>query len=89
MIKKKTGKTHTICTGQSLNSLLKKTKKDEGDIDTFIEDVICVMGWCKYMEAGTEVLKDLLTNVFSNIPIRWGSNGTIQKVIEFASLKVL
>ena len=76
--KKDIGKMHTICTWQSLNSLLKKTKKGDGDIDAFIEDVICVMV-DEVHQAKAEVLKDLLTNVFANIPIRWGLTGTIPK----------
>ena len=85
--KKDIGKMHTICTWQSLNSLLKKTKKGDGDIDAFIEDVICVMV-DEVHQAKAEVLKDLLTGVFSHIPIRWGLTGTIPKSEwEFASLK--
>lgn len=85
--KKDIGKMHTICTWQSLNSLLKKTKKGEDDIDAFIEDVICVMV-DEVHQAKAEVLKDLLTGVFSYIPIRWGLTGTIPKTDwESASLR--
>jgi superfamily II DNA or RNA helicase len=76
--KKDIGKTHTICTWQSLNSLLKKTKSGDGDIDAFIEDVICVIV-DEVHQAKAEVLKELLTGVFANIPIRWGLTGTIPK----------
>jgi len=76
--KKDIGKTHTICTWQSLNSLLNKTKSGDGDIDAFIEDVICVIV-DEVHQAKAEVLKELLTGVFANIPIRWGLTGTIPK----------
>ena len=44
-------KQHTICTWQSLNILLKNTKRGEAQctIDEFIEDVVCVIveyKWC-------------------------------------------
>ena len=85
--KKDIGKTHTICTWQSLNSLLKKTKSGDADIDAFIEDVICVMV-DEVHQAKAEVLKDLLTGVFAYIPIRWGLTGTIPKTDwESASLR--
>ena len=85
--RKDIGKTHTICTWQSLNSLLKKTKKGEDNIMDFIEDVICVMV-DEVHQAKADVLKDLLTSVFSNVPIRWGLTGTIPKAdYEFASLR--
>jgi len=76
--KKDIGKTHTICTWQSLNSLLKRSKAGEANIQDFIEDVICVMV-DEVHQAKADVLKDLLTGVFSNVPIRWGLTGTIPK----------
>ena len=76
--KKDIGKTHTICTWQSLNSLLKKTKKGEANIQDFIEDVCCVIV-DETHQAKADVLKDLLTGVFANVPIRWGLTGTIPK----------
>jgi len=43
--RKEFGKTHTICTWQSLNVLLKNTKNQTADITImdFLEDVVCVM----------------------------------------------
>ena len=85
--RKDIGKTHTICTWQSLNSLLKKTKKGEDNIMDFIEDVVCVIV-DEVHQAKADVLKDLLTSVFANVPIRWGLTGTIPKAdYEFASLR--
>ena len=78
--RKEFGRTHTICTWQSLNILLKNTKG--GDVDVtigeFLEDVVCVMVDEVHM-AKADALKTLLTGVMSTIPIRWGLTGTIPK----------
>ena len=78
--RKEIGKTHTICTWQSLNNLLKNTKAGEATftIGDFIEDVVCVIVDEVHM-AKAEALKELLTGVMSMIPIRWGLTGTIPK----------
>jgi len=78
--RKEWGKTHTICTWQSLNVLLKNTKSGTGDctIGEFIEDVVCVMVDEVHM-AKADALKGLLTGVMSQVPIRWGLTGTIPK----------
>jgi superfamily II DNA or RNA helicase len=80
--RKEFGKTHTICTWQSLNNMLKKTKADEAEvpIGEFLEGVVCVMVDEVHM-AKADALKELLTGVMSNIPIRWGLTGTIPKAI--------
>jgi superfamily II DNA or RNA helicase len=80
--RKEFGKTHTICTWQSLGNMLKKTKADEAEvpIGEFLEDVVCVMVDEVHM-AKADVLKELLTGVMANIPIRWGLTGTIPKAI--------
>lgn len=78
--RKEFGKQHTICTWQSLNNLLKNTKSGQSEItiQDFINNVICVMvDECHQVKAS--VLKDLLTGVFSRVPIRWGLTGTIPK----------
>jgi superfamily II DNA or RNA helicase len=73
------GKTHTICTWQSLNNLFKNTDKGEETLDEFFfEDIACVIVDEVHM-AKADVLKTMLTGVFSNIPIRWGLTGTIPK----------
>jgi superfamily II DNA or RNA helicase len=85
--RKDIGKTHTICTWQSLNSLLKKTKKGEENIMDFIEDVCCVIV-DEVHQAKADVLKDLLTSVFARVPLRWGLTGTIPKSDhEFATIR--
>ena len=80
--------THTICTWQSLNVMLKKTKAeiDDADIEHFIRDVVCVMVDEVHM-AKADVLKQLLTGVFAKVPMRFGLTGTIPKQdYEFTSL---
>ena len=78
--RKEFGRTHTICTWQSLNVLLKNTKNYEAEvtIGDFIEDVVCIMVDEVHM-AKADALKTLLTGVFSHVPIRWGLTGTIPK----------
>jgi len=78
--RKEIGRTHTICTWQSLNNMLKKTKADEAEvpIGEFLEGVVCVMV-DEVHSAKADGLKTLLTGVMSHIPIRWGLTGTIPK----------
>ena len=78
--RKEFGKTHTICTWQSLNILLKNTKSYDADvtIGEFIDGVVCIMVDEVHM-AKADALKTLLTGVFSHVPIRWGLTGTIPK----------
>lgn len=73
-------RTHTICTWQSLNNLLKNTKNDEADITIgeFLEGVVCVIVDEVHM-AKADALKSLLSGPFAQIPIRWGLTGTIPK----------
>jgi superfamily II DNA or RNA helicase len=87
--RKEFGKTHTICTWQSLNILLKNTQAGIGNvtIGDFIEDVVLVMVDEVHM-AKADALKTLLTGVFARVPIRWGLTGTIPKEdYEFVSLR--
>lgn len=78
--RKEIGKTHTICTWQSLNNMLKKTKAGEAEvpIGEFIEDVVCIIV-DEVHQAKADALKTLMTSVFSHVPIRWGLTGTIPK----------
>ena len=78
--RKEFGRTHTICTWQSLNILLKNTQAGtaEVSIGEFIEDVVLVMVDEVHM-AKADALKTLLTGVFAKVPIRWGLTGTIPK----------
>ncbi len=87
--RKEFGRTHTICTWQSLNIMLKNTKSGEANVSIgeFIEDVVCIMVDEVHM-AKADALKTLLTGVMAHIPIRWGLTGTIPKeMYEFMALK--
>jgi superfamily II DNA or RNA helicase len=82
--------THTICTWQSLNVLLKNTKAGttEATITDFLEGVVCVIVDEVHM-AKADALKTLLTGVMSQVPIRWGLTGTIPKEkFEYEALHV-
>ena len=75
------GKTHTICTWQSLNSLLKTTASGDTDpemAEFFFDGIACVIVDEVHM-AKADVLKQMLTGVFADVPIRWGLTGTIPK----------
>jgi superfamily II DNA or RNA helicase len=89
--RKEWGRQHTICTWQSLNVLLKKTKngttEDDCTIGEFIEGVVCVIVDEVHM-AKADALKTLLTGVMARIPIRWGLTGTIPKE-KFESVALL
>ena len=80
--RKDLGKTHTICTWQSLNILDKKSKNwDENVAYTlaeFLDGVKTVIVDEVHM-AKAEVLKNLLTQNLCNAPIRWGLTGTVPK----------
>lgn len=78
--KKEIGKTHTICTWQSLNMIKKAFRDGKSDMSLmdFAEDVVCVIV-DEVHQAKADVLKDLLTKEFAHIPIRWGLTGTVPK----------
>ena len=87
--RKQYDKTHTICTWQSLNILLKNTKnaRAEVTIGEFLEGVVCIMVDEVHM-AKADALKTLLTGVMSHIPIRWGLTGTVPKE-DFESVSIV
>jgi len=78
--RKELGKTHTICTWQSLNVMEKRFRDGETTLSLgeFAEDVVCVIV-DEVHQAKADVLKKLLTGPFANVPIRWGLTGTIPK----------
>ena len=78
--RKELGKTHTICTWQSLNILDKKFKDGESvlSLAEFLEGVSTII-IDEVHQAKAEVLKKLLTHNLRNAPIRWGLTGTIPK----------
>jgi len=86
--RKQLGKTHTICTWQSLNILDKKTKDGSAvlSLAEFLEGVSTII-IDEVHQAKAEVLKKLLTQNLRNAPIRWGLTGTIPKEkFEFESI---
>jgi superfamily II DNA or RNA helicase len=78
--RKEYNRTHTICTWQSLNNLLKSTKNAEADITIgeFLEGVVAVIV-DETHQAKADALKTLLSGPFAQVPIRWGLTGTIPK----------
>lgn len=91
--KKELGRTHTICTWQSLSILDKKSKKKTAESDMltlamFLDNVNTVMVDECHIVSGA-VLQNLLTKNVCNAPIRWGLTGTIPKAaIDQMQLKV-
>lgn len=80
--RKDLGKTHTICTWQSLNILDKKSKNwDENTAFTlaeFLDGVSAVIVDEVHM-AKADVLRNLLTQNLANCAVRWGLTGTVPK----------
>ena len=80
--RKDLGRTHTICTWQSLNVLDKKSKNWDVEnaltLAEFLDGVKTVIVDEVHM-AKAEVLKNLLTINLCNAPIRWGLTGTVPK----------
>ena len=86
--RKELGKTHTICTWQSLNILDKKHKDGAAvlSLAEFLDGVSAVIV-DEVHQAKAEVLKNLLTRNLKNAPIRWGLTGTVPKEkFEFESI---
>ena len=86
--RKNLGKTHTICTWQSLNILDKKHKDGSAvlSLAEFLEGVSTVIV-DEVHQAKAEVLKNLLTRNLRNAPIRWGLTGTVpREKFEFESI---
>ena len=86
--RKELGKTHTICTWQSLNILDKKHKDGSAvlSLAEFLDGVSTII-IDEVHQAKAEVLKILLTRNLRNAPIRWGLTGTIPKEkFEFESI---
>jgi len=79
--RKELNRTHTICTWQSLEHMVKAGKglpKDEQPINVITDGVVCVMVDEAHM-AKADVLRNLLTGPFANVPLRFGLTGTIPK----------
>jgi len=77
--RKELGRTHTICTWQSLNVLDKKSyDSDALSLAEFTEGVTAII-IDEVHQAKAEVLTKLLTQNFKNCAIRWGLTGTVPK----------
>ena len=78
--RKQLNRTHTICTWQSLNNLMKASKDGLATttMSEFAQDVACVIVDEVHM-AKADVLKQLLTGPFAHCTIRWGLTGTVPK----------
>ena len=77
--RKELGKTHTICTWQSLNVLDKKSYDNETlSLAEFTAGVAAIIV-DEVHQAKAEVLTKLLTQNFNNCAIRWGLTGTVPK----------
>jgi len=78
--RKELGKTHTICTWQSLNILDKKSH-DENEALTLAEfiDGVCAIIIDEVHQAKADVLMRLATQNFKHCPVRWGLTGTVPK----------
>lgn len=76
--RKEPGRTHTICTWQSIEALDRKSKNYDAELDVsiFTDGVV---GLIVDEAHGTKasVLQKHLTSTFRNVPIRWGMTGTI------------
>jgi len=86
--RKELGRTHTICTWQSLNILDKKSKNYEDTLTLaeFLDGVETIIV-DEVHQAKADVLKRLLTQNLKNAPIRWGLTGTVPKEqFEFQSI---
>ena len=77
--RKELGRTHTICTWQSLNVLDKNSYDDAAlSLAEFTEGVAAIIV-DEVHQAKAEVLTKLLTQNFKNCAIRWGLTGTVPK----------
>lgn len=74
------GHTHTIATWQSINSLLKRFKDGVSAIgpDALTDNLVAVIVDEVHM-AKADVLRQLLTGIFAQVPLRWGLTGTVPK----------
>lgn len=74
------GKTHTICTWQSLNIIDKNFKNGESEfsLEDFLDGIVAVIV-DEVHQAKADVLKTILTTNLRHCPLRWGLTGTIPK----------
>ena len=77
--RKELGKTHTICTWQSLNVLDKKSYDNVALSLAEFTDGVAAIIIDEVHQAKADVLTKLLTVNFRNCAIRWGLTGTVPK----------
>lgn len=77
--RKEYNRTHTICTWQSLMVLDKKNKDalDDDQLEIFLDNLVAVICDEVHSVKNMNVLHNLLTTTFADIPIRWGLTGTV------------
>jgi hypothetical protein len=76
--RKELGRTHTICTWQSLNVMQKNSKENSGKDWATMTNVVAII-IDEVHQAKAEVLKNLLSGDFADVPIRCGLTGTVPK----------
>lgn len=76
--RKELGKTHTICTWQSLDRLIKKPAENKEILDSIKENLIGIIVDEAHISKST-VLTKLLCQTFASVPIRWGMTGTMPR----------
>jgi len=86
--RKELGRTHTICTWQSLNILDKRNKNGDAVLSLAeMLDGVSTVIVDEVHQAKADVLKKILTQNLKNAPIRWGLTGTIPREdYEFQSI---
>lgn len=79
--RKEQGRTHTVCTWQSLNNVFKAGPLTEAEVtlrEAMTEDVVALIVDEVHL-ATASVLQSLLTGIYANVPLRWGLTGTVPK----------
>ena len=69
---------YVILSSDTLSEKKTKSYEAEIDMDVFLDNVVCVMV-DEVHKAKADVLKNLLSGPFKDVPIRWGLTGTIPK----------
>lgn len=71
---------HIICTWQSVESLIKDAKKGtrSEELESLLEGLVALVVDETHRAKGS-VLREHLSTVFCNVPIRWGLTGTMPK----------
>jgi superfamily II DNA or RNA helicase len=84
--RKDLSRAHTICTWQSLDRLLKRGEEALDEVEQLMSGLVCVI--CDEAHgAKAAQLREMLSGIFSHIPIRWGLTGTIPKD-EYAAISL-